>query len=428
MENRRFPSECLPAAVKEVYDAYCRADGFNADYLGAALLSAACAAIGNNQKVRIRNNWEVAPLQYIALVGRPGAGKTPPLEKAYAPLRQLDKEEAARFRADKASYESQPPATQCASARPVLRLSMVNDSTPEATLYAHYLNPRGVTIFADELMGFFNSVNRYNNGQFIEQMLSAWSGSPIYVTRKTNQEFLSIDKPCFNLVGSIQTQRCIELFDDKYVKSGFIDRMLFCYPENVTMPKWGLVDTQMDTDKADAAWNRIIRNLRGFSSTQPRSFTYKAMSHFVQWWNEIVDAVNETEDDCAVDTRQIKRSIIVARLALVLQALSEADSGNFTAEISERSTRNAVIISDYFEQCVAAVQQLMEKQDDDSPANVFKKGERVLQALPHTFTTKEFQMLTLGEMSETSSRKCLSRLVAQGKLARLEKGTYQKTA
>lgn len=70
--------------------------------------------------------------------------------------------------------------------KPLLRRTIVSDFTPEALMLAHYNSPRGITILADEIMGMFNSANRYNNGQLIEQLLSAWSNSAIEVTRISN--------------------------------------------------------------------------------------------------------------------------------------------------------------------------------------------------------------------------------------------------
>ena len=70
--------------------------------------------------------------------------------------------------------------------KPVLARTLVSDFTPEALLLAHYNSPRGVTILVDEIMGMFNSANRYNNGQLIEQLLTAWSGGALDVVRVNN--------------------------------------------------------------------------------------------------------------------------------------------------------------------------------------------------------------------------------------------------
>lgn len=95
--------------------------------------------------------------------------------------------------------------------RPVLRRTIVSDFTPEALMLAHHNCPRGITILADEIMGMFNSANRYNNGQLIEQLLSAWSNSAIDVTRVSNPIPIHIENPCINMIGTTQTRRVHEL-------------------------------------------------------------------------------------------------------------------------------------------------------------------------------------------------------------------------
>ena len=51
----------------------------------------------------------------------------------------------------------------------MLRRTVVSDFTPESLLLTHNSNPRSVVILVDEIMGMFNSANRYTNGQLIEQ-------------------------------------------------------------------------------------------------------------------------------------------------------------------------------------------------------------------------------------------------------------------
>lgn len=100
---------------------------------------------------------------YIILVSRLGLGKTPPLEAAYRPIRKHDYalfKYAAEMEVWKAAGEN--------GKKPVLKRAILSDFTPESLMLTHNNNPRSVVILVDEIMGMFNSVNRYTNGQFIE--------------------------------------------------------------------------------------------------------------------------------------------------------------------------------------------------------------------------------------------------------------------
>ena len=48
----------------------------------------------------------------------------------------------------------------------------MNDFTPEILMRNHDANLRGVAVVVDEIMGLFNTINRYNNSSFVQQMLS----------------------------------------------------------------------------------------------------------------------------------------------------------------------------------------------------------------------------------------------------------------
>lgn len=73
--------------------------------------------------------------------------------------------------------------------KPVLMRTILYDFTPETMMQADYYNPRNVTILTDEIMGIFKFVNRYTSGPLIEQLLSAWSGTPIDVIRWKSDTF-----------------------------------------------------------------------------------------------------------------------------------------------------------------------------------------------------------------------------------------------
>jgi hypothetical protein len=42
--------------------------------------------VGNAYQIRIKGQWTTSPILYVMLVGKPGVGKTPPLDFAYQPI------------------------------------------------------------------------------------------------------------------------------------------------------------------------------------------------------------------------------------------------------------------------------------------------------------------------------------------------------
>lgn len=67
---------------------------------------AVSTAIGNAVNIRIRGGWISNPALYMILVGRPGMGKTPPLDFAFRPIRKHDAKIIKQFKLDMEHYNS----------------------------------------------------------------------------------------------------------------------------------------------------------------------------------------------------------------------------------------------------------------------------------------------------------------------------------
>lgn len=75
----------------------------------------------------------------MILVGRPGMGKTPPLDFAYLPIRKHDSKIIKQFKLDLENYNS---TIECMKGKkennsslppkPVLKRTIISDFTPEA--------------------------------------------------------------------------------------------------------------------------------------------------------------------------------------------------------------------------------------------------------------------------------------------------------
>ena len=307
-----------------------RYENYKTEFIATAMLSAVSAALGGTYRIRIKGEWQSNAALYIILVGRPGLGKTPPLEAAYRPIRKHD---YALFRA----YESELEAWKAAGEsgrKPVLRRTVVSDFTPESLLLTHNSNPRSVVILVDEIMGMFNSANRYTNGQLIEQLLTAWSGGALDVTRVSNTIPVHIEQPCINIIGTTQTKRVHELLTKGFEENGLLDRILFVLPKSREVPKWTDWDDGGEdrASMAAARWEQILGKVlaldydTGEEERMPHvlSMDREAREYFFSWWNRKVERINRIEDDAQVESREMKHPAQVARLALLMQVLRYA--------------------------------------------------------------------------------------------------------
>lgn len=249
-EDTGFPLDVFPQTVQSIILDMATYENYKIEFIATSMLSAVSAALGGTYRIRIKGDWQSNGTLYIILVGRPGLGKTPPLEAAFRPIRKHDyalfKSYAAEMEAWKAAGEN--------GKRPVLKRTIVSDFTPESLLLTHNNNPRSVVILVDEIMGMFNSANRYTNGQLIEQLLTAWSGGALDVTRVSNAIPVHIEHPCINIIGSTQTKRVHELLRKGFEENGLLDRILFVMPKSPQISPW--INRDDDGEKMSTAATR----------------------------------------------------------------------------------------------------------------------------------------------------------------------------
>ena len=388
-----FPLHAFPQAMQKIVLDWSLSEGYAKEFSAMAMLSAISTAIGNALYIRVHSQWISNAALYVIFVGRPGLGKTPPLDAAYAPVRVKDAKLMRKYCEELDAYTAATGGkSDSGMLRPSLTRFIINDFTPEAMFEAHYNNPRGIVILVDEIIGMFNSVNRYASGQLIEQLLSAWSGTAISIIRKSNPKPLYIGHPCINIIGTIQTKLVSQLTSKGYADNGLLDRMLFVYPVTQKISLWTTNDNTQRHNPSNQ-WERIIGKMFSLELNQdgetivPKvlDMNKDANECFTCWWNERLREVNAIANDSDINSRVMKRNIIVARLALLFQVAKWACGEGHIQFIDKESVESAISLSDYIEDCYERIKRVVES--DDAPHAAGK--EAMLKALPDDFNTQD---------------------------------------
>lgn len=431
----KIPLDAFPQKMQQMILDLARTENYSIEFTVTSLISAMAAAIGNSCYIRIKGNWITSPILYVMLVGKPGVGKTPPLNFAYKPLHDLDTEEYLKYKARKDEYASIVESNkgkkrtdwQPLPPVPVLHKTIMNDFTPEALMRNHDANRRGVAVVVDEIMGLFNTVNRYNNNPFIQQLLSAHSGQPIDVSRCNLDCPFRINNPCIQIAGTIQTGVVHELYDMGFKKNGLLDRFLFSFPQDMKIPPWQKEDG-LDAsviDRPFRIWKGIIEKALSieFVEEQPNilDFSNDAMRLFFDWRNEACEQINAITDERLIDTRFAKVPLNTARLALIFQIFRWACGESHKNFIDTESVNAAIRMSDYFEN---SYNRLGKTITDDAIEPVRRQW---LDLMGSPFTTSD--AVKAGEelgMSKRSVMYMLADFHANGILNRTRKGEYEK--
>ena len=439
IENN-IPLDVFPAKLQDMVLALARQENYSIEYTMASLIAAASTAIGNAVNIRIRGGWVSSPILYMILVGRPGMGKTPPLDFAFRPIRKHDAKAIKQFKTDMEHYNSilesqkgkkdeRPPLPS----KPVLKRTIISDFTPEALIRALNDNPRGVAVYVDEIMGMFNAVNQYSKGQLIEQLLTAFSGKPLDVSRCSMPIPIHIERPFINIVGTMQTTRVHELVDKGYKDNGLLDRIIFVYPSSQEISDWPFDEdsTSSTFEKYSALWEDIINRIceicfitdenNDCALQNVLNFSPEAGVCFTNWRNDLIRKVNQIKDDGLIDSRVMKTPIIAARLALVFQILRWACGEVHKDFVDIDSTKSAIRLSSYFEDCYSNIQRFMLME------SIEPQKKELLDNVPDVFSTAD--AIQAGKevgLSERSVMYMLVNLTANKVIRKIKRGEYEK--
>lgn len=388
-----FPLGALPMKiqriVREANDCY----GYPVDYLAGAMLVAVGLGIGNTHFARLKGKWDESSILFMALVGRPGACKSHPLNFAIRPFSELDGAATRAYIKACEEYERQrelpmKERSEPHPVAPVCKRFLISDATPEAMLLIHSQNLRGIAMWNDELAGWFKNFNRYNKGSDEEYWLKLFNANPSFSDRKGVKNSVYISRPFISVVGTIQNGILNELVQGSRSSNGFIDRLLFVMPHNQDKQPWSDKEPTFDIE---AAWAEIIERLvaipyetdsDGNIIANILSFAPDAKARLYEWQRQNTEECNREECD-ALKGVYNKFDFHAIRFCLILQmarwACGEADRTN----IDLLSVENAISLVDYFKATARKVHAII------SEMSLTEQQRAIIAALPGCFTTEE---------------------------------------
>lgn len=433
ISDNGVPLDAFPEKIQQIILDFAKQDNYMVEYTFTSFISAVSTAIGNTYHIRVKSNWVINSALYTILVGRAGLGKTPPLEASFKPIRESDKKKFLAYKAEMEASESSKDDKKSdeAKKKPKLIRTIVSDFTPEALMHAHDDNQRGVVILVDEILGMFNSVNQYNRGQLIEQLLTAFTGGSLNIIRVNNPIPIHIEHPCINIIGTIQTKLVHELFKKGYKDNGFLDRMLFVLPKTQKISEWIDSDEEVNANTLAAQrWATILDKVQSLDyncqeNEEPKPIILKmdkeAKTYFYEWRNSAIRKVNETPNDQDVKNRVMKQPNIVAKLSLIMQVMRWACGESHLQYVDLESVKRAVRIDEFFEENYSRIEERvaiesLEPQQCD-----------LLDSLPIQFETKQATAAGAQQgMAVRTVMNYLSDMTKAGVINKVKHGVYQK--
>jgi hypothetical protein len=367
-----FPIETLPAAFRELVVEAAAALPCPPDFLAIPLLVAAGAAIGDALVLELKPGWREGPNLYAAVVGDPGSKKTPAQAKAMHSLYRIQKRLARDYqgrmedyRAELASWEGKKKSERGPKPEPPEFEDVITtDATTEA-LAPMLLHSKGVTLVKDELSGWVRSMDQYRSGgkgADRQHFLSMWSRSLIKVDRKSSPAPIVVPRPVLAVAGGIQPDLLPDLADSAQREDGFLDRVLWGYPDPVP-DRWTTNSTSLETAQRV---ERIFEGLYGLEGTidddgepAPRVVVLdgQAASVWGAWYAEMAAEMAAEDFPRRLRGAWAKMPGQLARLTLIVHALTSPQAGKVRAE----TLAAAADLIDYFKGHARRVYRRLER-------------------------------------------------------------------
>ncbi len=362
VQNTDFPLDIFPEEL-QTYIKACNVSLNNSiDYMSCSLLFLTSIIIGNSLELEVKRGWKESANLWMSLVGKAGVGKTPSISSITFPLSRLNNIEIKKHIEDAQKYESymnmneKEKAMSSVVEKPKKTQFIVNDVTLEALVELHNENPNGIGVLKDELAGFFKDMNKYREGGDLEHWLSSWSGKEINLNRKTAKSSF-VEKAFLPIMGGIQPSILDSFHTDENKDNGFLDRMLFTFPD-IQIEKYS--DKEMSQQVLDwyesyinTFYQSTKRNIKysegGTIEPITAKFTPEANAEWVRIHDEITDVQNGDDEAESMKSMLPKQKAYICRFSLIINTLASHSDKSINKDVIEaESVLKAERLSKYF--------------------------------------------------------------------------------
>ncbi len=104
VQRVQFPIDIFSEEIQQYIIQSSQTLGLSIDYMGCAFLWSMSVCIGNSFIVEIKPGWRETATLWLAVVGKPGIGKTPSLNQIIFPLQKLNIRKQKEFQKEYAKY------------------------------------------------------------------------------------------------------------------------------------------------------------------------------------------------------------------------------------------------------------------------------------------------------------------------------------
>ena len=419
----------LPEPLREWVMDEANRMGSAPDFVAAGVVSAVGSLLGARCAIRPKqlDSWAVVPNLWGAVVGAPGAKKSPALTAAFTPLQNLEVKAGEKFEEECREYAV---ARQLADLRrgnwkrkslgkagqeegleqelreiqkkepedPVRRRYRTDDPTVEKLAELLRDVGGGLLVFRDELVGLLVSWEKQGHESDRAFYLEAWSGTGSHTVDRIKRGTVEVPRLCLSIFGGLQPGKLLGYFrkaTDALGNDGMIQRFqLLVYPDT---PTWEYRDREPNQAAADRV-AAIFSNLAnqdpvewGAEAPAPGhlpSFRFgpEAQEIYIAWTSDLNRTRVAQEQNELIRQHLTKYDQLFPALALIFH-LVDCAAGKADGPIPAEAARRAKSWCDFLEAHARRCYGLLE----DSPSKAVAVLVERIQAgkLKDGFTVRD---------------------------------------
>lgn len=426
----RLTPEMLPGVLRPYVQDIAERVSCPLEYVAVPALVALSAVVGRKVTIRPKkyDTWQVVPNLWGAIIGPPGALKTPAVAEALKPLRRIEikaREEhecamkqheadqlVAKAQAEAAKKRLKTAAQKGGSSQQVLlgiateavggedeaaptcHRFTVNDTTVEKLGELMKENPNGLLYERDELAGFFEMLEKPGHEADRSYYLEAWNGDGCYTYDRIGRGTIYIPSVCLSLFGTIQPgplARYLRKVSTGAQADGLAQRLqLMVYPE--PLREFRNVDRLPDRQAKEQAFS-VFERLRdldtpcllarteGQDSLPFLHFDEAAQCFFDDWRLELETRLRSGQDSPQVESHLAKYRSLMPSLALLFHLID----GGF-GPVPLTAAQRAVAWCDFLE---SHARRIYHMAQDGDPEAAQRLADRLKQSIPNPFTYRD---------------------------------------
>ena len=315
-EAYKFPIDLFPDWLQTVINDHSDSYRTPREIWATAFLSGISAALGKKVKL-ITGNYSNYPQIWVMVVGQSGSGKSDAFRVAFRRLSEIDTQRFSDYQTKYREWQETKEGNA-----PQWEQICISDTTPEAMYSVLAYSGNGITLYRDELSGWFSDFGRYAKSGEIGHYLSIFDNKAFSINRKGERPTLITD-PFLSICGTIQPGVLDDVLSKNNAEaSGFAQRFLYLYPD------FPARKYRKDVKRPDITpYNNMIDSIMALDDeTREATLSEEAEKEYELFFNEMEAERTRSDDFWAA--AYSKAQIQVLRLSIIIKIarLPEVDS------------------------------------------------------------------------------------------------------